>query len=147
MLNCPCFFRAKADNLPPYVAETKGRFRATIFKSAETVPLIFLRYLGDAIRCIVSADLKIVACSRPLAETIMKAQSKVCQFSYEIQIHYERFFASFISGRWCKKKCVDSSHPEKGFPCGLLSVIRSWHEKNFLAITFNLDSVFFLPVL
>ena len=39
----------------------KGRLRATISKSAETVYLIVLSYLGDAIRCAVSADLKMFA--------------------------------------------------------------------------------------
>ena len=44
----------------------KGRLRATIFKSAEAVHLILLCHLGDAIRCAVSADLKIVTRNRPL---------------------------------------------------------------------------------
>ena len=46
----------------------KGRLRAIIFKSAETVHLILMCYLGDAIRCAVSADLKMVARNRPLTE-------------------------------------------------------------------------------
>ena len=40
--------------------------RETIFKSAETVHLILLCYLGDAIRCAVSVDLKMVARNYPL---------------------------------------------------------------------------------
>ena len=44
---------------------SKGPLRATIFKSAETVHLISLCYLGDAIRYAVSADSKIVASNRP----------------------------------------------------------------------------------
>ena len=45
---------------------SKGRLRATIFESAETVHLILLYYLGDAIWCAVSADSKMVARYRPL---------------------------------------------------------------------------------
>ena len=44
----------------------KGRLRATISKSAETVHLIVLRYLGDAIRCAASANLRMFARNRPL---------------------------------------------------------------------------------
>ena len=47
----------------------KGRLRVAIFKSAETVYLILLHYLSDAISCAVSAvsaDLKMVARNRPL---------------------------------------------------------------------------------
>ena len=36
------------------------------FKSAETVHLMLLFYLYDAIRCSVSADLKMIAPNRPL---------------------------------------------------------------------------------
>ena len=39
---------------------TKG-LRAAILKSAETIHRVLLCYLGDAVRCAVSADLKIVA--------------------------------------------------------------------------------------
>ena len=46
--------------------QSKGRLRATIFKSAEAVHLILLCYLGDAIRWAVTADFKMVARSRPL---------------------------------------------------------------------------------
>ena len=39
-----------------------GRSRATIFESAETVHILYCWcYLGDAIRCAVSADLKMVS--------------------------------------------------------------------------------------
>ena len=41
--------------------KNKRRLRATIFKSAETVHLKLSHYLGDAIRCAVSADLKMIA--------------------------------------------------------------------------------------
>jgi len=41
------------------------RLRAAIFKSADTAHLILLCYLGDAIRCAVSVDLKMVARNRP----------------------------------------------------------------------------------
>ena len=44
---------------------TKGGLRATILKSAETVHLMLLCYLGDAIRCDVSADFKMVARNPP----------------------------------------------------------------------------------
>ena len=44
----------------------KGPLWATIFKSADTVHLILLCFLGDAIRCAMSADLKMVARNRPL---------------------------------------------------------------------------------
>ena len=39
----------------------------TVFKSAETVHLILLCYLCDAVRCDVLADLKMVARNRLLA--------------------------------------------------------------------------------
>ena len=44
--------------------KSKGQLRATILKSAETVFFIFFCYIGDAIRCALSADLKMVA--RPI---------------------------------------------------------------------------------
>ena len=46
--------------------DAKGRLRATTLKSAKTVYLILLCYLGDAIKCAVSADFKMVARNRPL---------------------------------------------------------------------------------
>ena len=45
----------------------KGQLRATILKSAEIVNLIFLCYFDDAIRCAVSADLKIAIWSLVIA--------------------------------------------------------------------------------
>ena len=44
----------------------KGKLWLDIFLSAETVHLILLCYLDDAIRCAVSADLKMVARNRTL---------------------------------------------------------------------------------
>ena len=44
----------------------QGLLQVAIFKSAEAVHLILLRYYGDANRCAVSADLKMVACDQPL---------------------------------------------------------------------------------
>ena len=46
----------------------KGRFRATIFESAETVYLILLCYFGVAIRRFVPAEKKMVALNRPLCD-------------------------------------------------------------------------------
>ena len=49
--------------------------QATIFKSAETVHLhllTLLRYFDDAIRCALSADLKMVAGNRPFLKVIEK---------------------------------------------------------------------------
>ena len=43
-----------------------GRLRAAIFQSAVTVHCILLYYFGYAIRCAVSADLKMAARNRPL---------------------------------------------------------------------------------
>ena len=40
----------------------------SIFKAAETVHLILLFFLGDATRCVGSADLKMVARNRPLEQ-------------------------------------------------------------------------------
>ena len=45
---------------------SKERLRAAIFKSAETVYLILLCNLGDAVRCAVSAALKMAAHNCPL---------------------------------------------------------------------------------
>ena len=59
----------------------KGRLRATIFKSAERVHLILLRYLGDAIRCAVSADLKMAARNRSLENIFDKRQKQTIFFS------------------------------------------------------------------
>ena len=52
------------------IEKIKGRLRTAIFKSAETEHLIFLCYLGDAIKCAVSAALKMAAHNRALAEVI-----------------------------------------------------------------------------
>ena len=49
-----------------FIDFSKGRLRAAIFESAETLHLILLCYLGDAIRSAVSADSKMVARNRPL---------------------------------------------------------------------------------
>ena len=38
------------------VIKNKGRLRANIFKSADTAHLLLLCFLGDAIRCAMSAD-------------------------------------------------------------------------------------------
>ena len=46
----------------------KGRYRATIFESAETVHLILLCYFGVAIRKFVPAKIKMVARNRPLCD-------------------------------------------------------------------------------
>ena len=52
----------------------KGQLRAAIFKLAETVDLILLCYFGDAIRCAVSTDYKMVArnCTLPGSFSITK---------------------------------------------------------------------------
>ena len=56
--------------------ETKGRSRATIFKSDEAVHLILLCYLGDAIKCAVSVDLQMVSRNRPFfAYKVLKEAS------------------------------------------------------------------------
>ena len=52
------------------ITKTKGRLRVAIFESAETVHLILLCLLGDALRCAVSADLKMAADNRPLPKTV-----------------------------------------------------------------------------
>ena len=52
--------------LPP----SKGRLRMTIFKSAETAHLILVCYIADAIRCTVSADLKMAAGNRSLPPSL-----------------------------------------------------------------------------
>ena len=44
----------------------EGLLRATMFKLAETVHLILLCYLGEAIRYAVSAENKMIACKCPL---------------------------------------------------------------------------------
>ena len=54
----------------------KGRFRTNIFKSAETVYLLFVCYLGDAIRRAMSADSKMVACYRPLIQILFSLQQQ-----------------------------------------------------------------------
>ena len=53
----------------------EGGVRVTIFKSAETVRLILLCYLGDAIKYTESADLKMVARNRPLVAMIFLEKS------------------------------------------------------------------------
>ena len=70
----------------------KGWLWAAIFKSAETIHLILLCYLGDAIRCAVSADLKMVARNPPLghifteiiAESFGQLFQKMTRICYKI---------------------------------------------------------------
>ena len=52
------------------IMNTKGRLQATIFKSADPVRLIWLCYSDDAVRCIVSDYMKMVAKNHPLIRTI-----------------------------------------------------------------------------
>ena len=54
------------------IEKFKGRLRASIVKSPETAHLILLYYLGDAMRCVVSADLKMLARNRPLDDSLLK---------------------------------------------------------------------------
>ena len=59
---------------------TKRGLRATMLKSAETVHLILLCNLDDAIRCAVSADSKMVARNHPLHKPYsFKRSKKPCQ--------------------------------------------------------------------
>ena len=58
-------------------ATTKRRLRASISESAETVRLILLCYLGYAVKCPASADLKVVGRNRPLATTNKIASGNV----------------------------------------------------------------------
>ena len=70
----------------------KVQLRAAIFDSAETVHLILLCCLGDAIRFSVSAALKMAACNRPL--TLVPS---IVQFIWQLRKHCRnwRFFKSF----------------------------------------------------
>ena len=54
---------------PEHLSWTKRRLGAIIFKSTDTVYIIFLFYLCDVIRCDVSAVLKMVARNRTLSWT------------------------------------------------------------------------------
>ena len=56
---------------------SKGRLRAVIFKSTETVHHILLCYLDDALRCPVSADVNMVARNRPLIRSLIKVPRKI----------------------------------------------------------------------
>ena len=71
LIESPLFNVVLFPNLLKDMSETKGRLRATIFESAETVHFIELCYSGDAIRCIVSVEIRwslTTRDSRPFSE-------------------------------------------------------------------------------
>ena len=67
----------------------KGRLRGTIYKSAETVHLIMLCYQGDAIRCALSADLKMVARNHLLSSFHLKESGCVL---HVVLLHRSHFY-------------------------------------------------------
>ena len=70
---------------------------ATILKSAVTVHLILLCYLGDAIRFAVSADLIMVARNRPL-QLIFKIGRQHLRRQYQCDTEHYRFGTSKCGG-------------------------------------------------
>ena len=92
----------------------KGWVRATIIKSAEKVHLILVCYLADALRCAVSADLKMIANNHPLLKINNSAGlSQLLQwknlrkvtiryFSYDFTYsNFEpKYIRSHIEGSW-----------------------------------------------
>ena len=71
-------------------AEFKGRLRATIFESAETVHLIMLCYFGDAIRWTVSAEKKMSVHNRPFIYIL----SIICNLFHQVK---EKGSSEFVS--------------------------------------------------
>ena len=72
--------------LPP-----KGRLRVTIVKSTQTVHLILLCYSDEAIRCVVSADLKGVARNRPLLPPTTEALLPPDRVMRQLEIRKKAF--------------------------------------------------------
>ena len=74
-----------------YLVAMKGGLRLAIFKSAEKVHGILLCYLGDAVRCAVSADLKMVARNRPLVANEVKNRAMAYTGSF-LGLSFSAFF-------------------------------------------------------
>ena len=78
----------------------KGRLRGTIFKSAETVHLIMLCYQGDAIRCALSADLKMVARNHLLSSFHLKESGCVLHVLSLRFMSKNQIISFFASQKW-----------------------------------------------
>ena len=113
--------------------KSKGRLGLTIFKPAETVHLILLCCLGDAIRCAVSVDLKMVARKRSLEksiwthsrpETCDDGSSLVLPSEHKRKCHFVVYFGSLRA----TGLTISASVIFFAYALGLLKLFHTWRK-------------------